>query len=152
MKLYYPPSPGGRRAMRRLPCFHPVPVKARADGWTHQRQAAFIGYLAQTGCVATAARLVCMGRESAYRLRRRPGAAGFAAAWDAALGKSHAGVDLTSAKATGLPASYRFAHGLLKVVMERGRLVKIQRKQDDNALLQHLGQCDRARTGGAATG
>ena len=134
-----PPAP-----RRRIPCFHPVPVGARADGWTHQRQAAFIGYLAETRSVLAACRKVSMGRESAYRLRKRPGAAGFAAAWDAALGKSHMPVDLSSAKSTGLDAAYRHEHGLLRVIMNAGKLAGIRRKADDSALLQHLARLDRS--------
>lgn len=109
MKHYPPPQvPADAEPRRRkLPAFHPVPVGARRDGWTARRQAAFVGYLAQTRSVCAAARAVGMGRESAYTLRRRPGAAGFAAAWDAALGKPHSAVDLASAKATQLDAGYR---------------------------------------------
>jgi hypothetical protein len=66
--------------------FTPVPVKARRDGWTVGRQIGFVHRLALCGCVATAARLVGMSRESAWRLRARPGAESFAAAWDRAAG------------------------------------------------------------------
>ena len=34
--------------------FAPVPVKSRHDGWTAERQRAFIQCLAETGCVRTA--------------------------------------------------------------------------------------------------
>ena len=137
MKLYSPPPPSARpRARRTIPAFHPVPVGARKDGWTAQRQAAFIGWLAQTRSVLAAARKVSMGRESAYRLRKRPGAAGFAAAWDAALGRPHAAVDLASGKATGLSARYRFEAGLIQVVMHAGRFAGSTWKEDINALLQ----------------
>lgn len=116
MKTWPPPSvrPYQPRTRRCIPAFHPVPVASRQDGWTHARQAAFIGYLAETRSVLAAARRVGMGRENAYRLRKRPGAAGFAAAWDAALGKSHTPVDLASAKATGLDVAYRHHNGLLQ--------------------------------------
>jgi len=49
------------------------------------RQAQFIGYLAETRCVRAAALRVGMSRETAYRLRARPGADSFCGAWDAAL-------------------------------------------------------------------
>jgi len=130
-------------ARRRIPLFHPVPVARRADGWKPRRQGDFIGHLAETRSVIEACRRVGMGRESAYRLRKRPGAAGFAAAWDAALGKPHAAVDLASAKATGLPAYYRWRMGLVRVVLKDGRFRVTRRKDDDNALLQHLAQLDR---------
>jgi hypothetical protein len=100
--------------------------------------------LAESVWVCAAARAVGMGRESAYRLRKRAGAAGFAAAWDAALGTPHAPVDLASTKATGLPAGYRVRVGLLRVIMDRGRFAASTCKHDTNALLQYLAQLDRA--------
>ena len=148
MKHWPPPAPPMPwRPRRRIPAFHPVPVAARRDGWTAERQAALIGTLAETRSVIAACRKVGMGRESAYRLRARPGAAGFAAAWDAALGRPHAPIDLASAKSTGLGAAYRHAAGLIEVVMHAGRYVGSRRKTDDAALLQHLGQLDRACAG-----
>ncbi|MWV29073.1 LysR family transcriptional regulator [Erythrobacter sp. GH3-10] len=65
------------RRRRRPPFFHPVPLRARRDGWSVERQCAFLGHLYLTGCVTTAARAVGMSRESAHRLRLRRGAAGF---------------------------------------------------------------------------
>jgi hypothetical protein len=65
--------------------FDPVLLRYRHDGWTPARQRAFIEALADTLCVATAAARVGMCERSAYALRRRCGAGGFAAAWDAAL-------------------------------------------------------------------
>lgn len=166
MKRYPPPSPfrdsppdsphdsrgDSPRKRRRIPAFHPVPVGPRRDGWAAERQAAFIGYLARTRSVLAAARAVGMGRESAYRLRKRPGAAGFAAAWDAALGKSHHAVDLASAKSTGLDAAYRAENGLIQVVMGRGRYAGRYWKDDNNALLQHLARIDRAARHGQEFG
>ena len=76
-------SPRSWPAYARVPPFLPVPLRARADGWTPERQARFIGLLAETGSVAEAARRVSMTRESAWRLRRRRGADSFAQAWDA---------------------------------------------------------------------
>ena len=144
MKHYPPPPPRAPVTRRRVPAFHPVPVAPRADGWTPVRQVQFIGCLAMTRSVAKACRMVSMGRESAYRLKKRPGAAGFAAAWDAALGKPHQRVDFASAKSTGLDAAYRYRHGRLLAVMQDGRFVAIRRIADDCAMLQHLGQLDRA--------
>lgn len=148
-----PPHPADPPQVRlAIPPFHPVPVGARRDGWTPSRQAAFVGMLAQTGSVEGACRAVGMGKESAYRLRKRAGAAGFAAAWDAALGKPHMGVDLASAKSTGLDAAYRARVGLLVVVMQRGRYAGTHWKDNDSALLQHLAQLDRTGGGAAPPG
>lgn len=66
--------------------FTPVPVRARHDGWSPERQIAFIHRLALCGSVSTSARAVGKSRKSVYDLRGRPGAESFAAAWDAALG------------------------------------------------------------------
>ena len=51
-------------AYARVPPFLPVPLRARADGWTPERQARFIGLLAETGSVVEAARAVGMSREA----------------------------------------------------------------------------------------
>jgi hypothetical protein len=66
--------------------FTPVPVRARHDGWTKERQQGFILRLALGGCVTLAARAVGKTRKSAYRLRERAGAESFAASWDKAVG------------------------------------------------------------------
>jgi hypothetical protein len=145
MKLYPPPpAPHARRPPRRIPAFHPVPLASRKDGWTPLRQGAFIGWLAKTRSVAAACRKVSMGRESVYRLRKRPGAAGFAAAWDAAMGVAHAPVDLASAKSTGLPPGYRYRVGLIQVVLGTGQAPATICKPDNNALLEFLGRLYRS--------
>jgi hypothetical protein len=143
----WPPLPhpvDAPQTRRRIPAFHPVPVGARKDGWTPRRQAEFIGFLAESRSVEGACRRVGMGKHSAYRLRQRAGAAGFAAAWDAALGKLRSAVDLDSAKSTGLDAEYRSRMGLMQVVMERGRFSGSYWKDDANAFLQHIARFDRS--------
>jgi len=65
--------------------FEPVPLRARHDGWTPARQRAFIEALAESLCIADAAAAVGMSPRGAYELRRRAGAGGFAAIWDAVL-------------------------------------------------------------------
>lgn len=66
----------------------PVLRKPRADGWSPQKQVAFIEALADTGCVEQAADRVGMSCASCYALRRSPGAEGFAAAWDSAIAQA----------------------------------------------------------------
>lgn len=63
----------------------PVLKKRRKDGWSPDKQRAFIEALADGGSVATAARAVDMSESSAYRLRRSPGAEAFDRAWSAAV-------------------------------------------------------------------
>ena len=56
---------------------HPM----RRDGWTVERQLAFLEILSRTRSVTKAARAAGMSRESAYRLRARDPHGLFAAAW-----------------------------------------------------------------------
>jgi hypothetical protein len=71
--------------------FTPVPLdRHRRDGWTPWAQRSFVRALAAMGAVGPAARAVGMSRASAYKLRGRPGATGFAAAWDRALADGRA--------------------------------------------------------------
>jgi hypothetical protein len=65
--------------------FAAVPVRPRHDGWTAEKQQAFIEGLADTGSVTKAALGVFMSPDSAYRLRRRADAGEFDKAWEAAL-------------------------------------------------------------------
>ena len=100
------------------------------------RQAEFIGHLAATRSVAAAARGVSMARETAYRLRARPGAQGFAAAWDVALarprseaGRARLEAALEAARAareahrkvTIPELEWRVATGLWQVMLRGGR-------------------------------
>lgn len=86
-----PPAPHAGPAPTPAPpppdplAFTPVPRKYRYDGWTAERQRAFIAALAETGSVKAAARTINMAKEGAYYLRRAPGADSFRAAWEAAL-------------------------------------------------------------------
>ena len=140
----------------RIPRFTPVPIRRRGDGWTPLRKAEFIGMLAQSGSDATAARFVGMAREIAYRLRGKPGAEEFAAAWDAAL--DHAG-KVHAAKASPSPLATKVTHpptwraivdGRWRVVMRGGQYAGSVREPHNFALLGHLAQLDRALQDDAA--
>jgi hypothetical protein len=100
--------------------------------------------LAEKRSVIEAARFVSMSRESAYRLRRRPGAASFVAAWDAALGREVHTKGRGGAKVTDLPAGYRIEVGLIQVIVYAGRYRGFARKTDSYGLLRHLAALDRA--------
>jgi hypothetical protein len=110
--------------------FVPVPVKSRRDGWTAARQLAFILRLALIGGVAAAAKAVGMSRESAYRLRGRPGAASFAAAWDKAQGWGRG-------RAADLGMD-RAIHGEKRGVFYRGRKVGEYVRHDNRLLIAAL--------------
>lgn len=119
-----------RTAAARAPCaFTPVPVRARRDGWTPDRQRRFVDALARTGNVQAAALSVGMGRGSAYALRARADAAGFRAAWDGAL-------DLAMHRLSAA-ALDRAIRGVATPVFFQGRKVG-ERRRYDNRLAMFL--------------
>ena len=124
-------KPESPKPRRRVPKFTPVPLRYRADGWTPMRQADFLGRLAETWSVAAAARHVGKSRESAYRLRDKPGAESFAAAWDAILAESR-----RVRKSTHELLWHRVFFGTLKPVMRGGRHVGTLASPDNDAVLR----------------
>ena len=150
-----------RTPPRRLPAFTPVPVKRRADGWTPLRQAEFIGVLAETGSVRAAAEFVGMARETAYRLRKKPGAEEFARAWDIALRSARArfgwslralrqAQDERDEACTLVPPKVspddlwrRIVDGRWRPVLRRGKYVGSVQKPDNSALLSRIAQLER---------
>jgi len=64
------------------PFIHPQPKRSSI---TPPLQRQFVAALAATGIVNQAARSIGKSMEALYMLRKRPGAEGFAAAWDEAL-------------------------------------------------------------------
>lgn len=123
-----PDSPSPRCC---VPAFTPVPLRYRADGWTPMRQADFLGHLAETWCVVRAAAYVGKSRESAYRLRAKPGADSFAAAWDAILAEPR-----RVRKSTHELLWHRLFYGTLKPVMRGGRHVGTLVSPDNDAVLR----------------
>lgn len=119
-----------------IPKFSPVPrVYNRHDGWTPERQVAFIGALADTGCVSRAAAMVNMAQTNCYTLRRAPGAEGFRKAWDAAL-------DCGLGRLKDI-AFERAIEGELIPVFAAGKHIGFRRKRNDALLmfiLRHYGQ------------
>ena len=130
---------------RSTPYFHPVPMRSRRDGWTPDRQAAFIGYLAETGSVCEAAQRVGMTRQTAYRLRSHAWGHGFAAAWDAALGKLTRIEKPPLRKVTNEQLFHRLETGLYRPVLYRGRFNTIARKPDNSALFALVSRLGIAR-------
>ncbi len=110
-----------------LPAFDPVPRKYRHDGWTPERQKAFIGALADTGSVKRAAFHVNMSPEGAYWLRRQPGSESFRRAWEAAL---DFGVQRLKDEAFD-----RALNGQLSPVFVAGKLKGFRRIKNDRLLM-----------------
>ena len=89
-------------------------VRYRSDGWTAERRRAFLEGLAECGSVAAACARVGMSAASAYALRRRGDARGFAQAWDAAraLAAEHL-VDVAWDRAVNGELRQRYYHDQL---------------------------------------
>ena len=85
------------------PYLHPHP---RSNSITPERQRRFIATLAATGIVTQAARSIGKSMEALYKLRNKPGAEGFAAAWDAALERGVQRLEDCVRFLSGLPLRY----------------------------------------------
>jgi hypothetical protein len=121
----------------------PVLKKRRKDGWSPDKQRAFIEALADCGSAVTAAQQVGMSESSAYRLRRSPGAEAFDRAWSAAI-------DAASKKL--LDAAFeRALVGTDEPVFDReGRRVGRRLRQSDRLLMFLLRAYGPDRFQGAA--
>ncbi|WP_432769223.1 MAG: hypothetical protein HEQ22_00335 [Sphingopyxis sp.] len=128
-------TPIAAEARPPLSDFTPVPRKYRHDGWTPERQKAFIAALADTGSVSRAAAMVNMAQANCYTLRRAAGAESFRRAWEAAL-------DFGVARLKDI-AFERAIDGYLVPVFVAGKLMGFRRKHNDALLmfcLRHYGQ------------
>lgn len=132
-------TPTSRDERPPLPPFDPVPRKPRHDGWTPVRQRAFIEALADTGSVTRAAAGVNMTPESAYHLRRQPGAESFRRAWEAAL-------DFGVVRLKDI-ALERAIEGDLVPVIAGGKLHGYRRVRDSRLLMFAIRMNDRAPDG-----
>ena len=120
--------------------FDPVPrLRQRRNGWTEERQRAFIAALAECASVSRAARAVGVSARSAYRLLGAPGAESFAHAWDQAIA--------WAADAIRWGALDPALHGTWVPVMRKGRLVRTELRYNDRLAIALLG----GRNGGSVT-
>ena len=103
--------------------FTPVPLRTRRDGWTVEKQIAFIEALAETGIVEQACRRVGMSRTSADNLRRRPCGVHFRRAWQAAIDYA--------AYRTEEDAHLRSRHGVARPIFYKGEQVGEYRHYDE---------------------
>lgn len=120
--------------------FRPVPVRAQRNGWTPDLQRGFILALARGAGPDEAARALGRTRQSAYRLRARPDAASFAAAWDRAQEFARQ----VSVAGRGPRLGLQSVDTLLVPRFYRGRLVGFTQRDDVGALMRALARIDRA--------
>jgi len=106
-----------------------VPLRARHDGWTPERQHDFISALAETGCVIEASAAVGMNARSAYKLKARAEANVFRQAWDIAL--EYAIRNLSDA------AMSRVIYGVTRPVFYKGVQIG-ERRYFDERLTQFM--------------
>lgn len=135
-----PPRPADARDDAPAASFAPIELRARHDGWTPERQVAFIEALAETACVLQAAAAVGLSPSAAYQLRRRPEAQAFRLAWDAAL-------DFGVRRLADAALS-RAVHGVARPIFHRGEQVGEWRHYDERLTMFLLRLRDPVRFGG----
>lgn len=121
------------------PPFNPVKLRYRRDGWTPERQVAFIRALAECGVVIEACRRVGMSSESAYELARRPDAQSFRVAWDVAMDNA--------VRRIGDEAFSRCIHGISVPHFYKGELIGEHRRYDERLTMFILRYRDPLRYG-----
>lgn len=114
-------------------------IRERHDGWTYERQIAFIEALAECACVDEACAKVGVSRSSAYAFRARADARSFRLAWEAAL---DAGVRRL-AEAT----FSRALHGVVRPVFYKGEQIGERRYYDERLAMFLLRYRDPYRYG-----
>ena len=103
--------------------FTPVPLRTRRDGWTVEKQIAFIEALAENGIVEDACRRVGMSHTSANALRRRSDGAHFRRAWEIAVDYACYRIEED--------AHRRARHGVPRPVFYKGEQVGEYRHYDE---------------------
>ncbi|WP_063359797.1 hypothetical protein [Aurantiacibacter luteus] len=116
--------------------FAPVPhAQPRRNSITPDRQRRFIAHLAATGVVTQAARHIGASMEALYKLRRRPGAEEFSAAWDRAVDYGIARLEDS--------AIQRAILGEERLVVSAGKVLGTERRHNE-ALVMFLLRARRA--------
>jgi hypothetical protein len=119
--------------------FDPVPLRAQHNGWTPALQLRFVLALARGAGPDEAARALGRSRQSVYRLRKKPGAEEFAAAWDKALAFARSAAAAGRSPVPGLGG----VDTILVPRIYRGRLVGFVQREDVGATMRVLGRLDR---------
>lgn len=113
--------------------FAPVPhSRPRSNSITAPLHRAFIAELAATGIITQAARHIGKSLEALYKLRHRPGAEEFAAAWEAA-------VDMGVARLEKC-ALARAIEGKERPLVARGEIIGTWRRHNEALTMFMLGQ------------
>ena len=114
----------------------PRPETPRHDGFTPERQAAFLDALAASGSISAAAQAVGLSRTAIYNLRNREDEAGaaFRAAWDARLRQAVAVLSET--------AFDRAINGVEEPVFHKGEQVGTRIRHNDRLLMFLLKSLD----------
>jgi hypothetical protein len=111
--------------------FTPVPrLRKRRNGWTPERQRAFIDALSRCGCITRAARAIGKTPRSAYRLLESEGAESFAEAWDQAIAR---GIE-----ALRWDALDRAFKGAWVPLVRRGKIVSFEHRRSDRLAIALL--------------
>lgn len=110
-----------------LATYTPVTLRERHDGWTAERQRAFLRALADTGCISEAAHATGITPRSAYRLRNHPQGQAFAMAWAQALQLAAARLMTT--------AYERALKGGIREMWKDGKVVAEVREPSDRLLV-----------------
>lgn len=124
--------------------FTPVPLRPRHDGWTAERQIAFVEKLADCGSITAACKHVGMSRESVRQLRRHPRGRAFRDACDAALDCNYAEVEQAAAE--------RSRNGVARPIFYKGVQVGEWRHHDEHLTMFLLRFRRRHRFGPEADG
>ena len=112
------------------------PETSRHDGFTPERQAAFLDALAASGSISAAAQAVGLSRTAIYNLRNREDEAGaaFRAAWDARLRQAVAVLAET--------AFDRAINGVEEPVFHKGEQIGTRIRHNDRLLMFLLKSLD----------
>ncbi len=108
----------------------PQPPRHRRDGFSPERQEAFVRHLRGTASWTDAARLTGISRSTAYNLYNSPDAAGFRAAVDEALKCTDGLLEATALE--------RAIKGHEEIVYYQGRRVGVRWKADNRLLMSLL--------------
>ncbi len=121
--------------------FAPVPhVQPRRNSITPDRQRKFIAHLAATGIVKQAAKHIGASLEALYKLRQRPGAEEFSAAWDLAVDR---GVERLEDCALA-----RAIEGEERMVVSAGKVLGTEIRHNEALVMFFLRQRRAGRYGG----